>query len=162
MKQIERLYREYKQDVYHYLLSLTNNPSLSDDLLSETFISAIRSIRRFKGQSSIKTWLCSIARHKWLDHLKGQKASVEYNDLLELYVASSVEGQFMTTELADHVLALLQEKDERTRRIIGMRIEGYSYAEIAEQTEVSESSARVIDFRTKRWLKERLAKEDWL
>jgi len=162
MKQIERLYREYKQDVYLYLLSLTNNPSLSDDLLSETFISAIRSIRDFKGQSSLKTWLCSIARYKWLDHLKGQKASIEYNDLLELYVATSVEGQCMTTGLSDRVLALLQEKDERTREIIGMRIEGYSYAEIADRTGISESSARVIDFRTKKWLKDRLTKEEWL
>jgi len=162
MKQIEQLYREYKQDVYHYLLSLTNNPSLTDDLLSETFISAIRSIHRYKGQSSLKTWLCSIARHKWLDHLKRQKASVEYNDLLQLYVATSIEGRMITSELAEYVLALLQEKDERTRAVIGMRIEGYSYAEIAERYGLSESSARVIDFRTKKWLKERLAKEDWL
>ncbi|RJE83327.1 RNA polymerase sigma factor [Paenibacillus sp. 1011MAR3C5] len=162
MKQIERLYREYKQDVYHYVLSLTNNPSLADDLLSETFISAIKSIHRFKGQSSLKTWLCSIARHKWLDHLKRQKASVEYNDLLQLYVATSIEGHMITAELAEYVLVLLQEKDERTRAVIGMRVEGYSYAEIAERQGISESSARVIDFRTKKWLKERLAKEDWL
>ncbi|MFF2889179.1 RNA polymerase sigma factor [Paenibacillus sp. NPDC057967] len=162
MKQIEQLYREYKQDVYHYLLSLTNNPSLADDLLSETFISAIKSIHRFKGQSSLKTWLCSIARHKWLDHLKRQKVSVEYNDLLQLYVATSIEGRMITAELAEYVLVLLQEKEERTRAVIEMRIEGYSYAEIAERHGISESSARVIDFRTKKWLKDRLAKEDWL
>lgn len=63
MKQIEKLHILYKQDIYIYLLSLTHNPDLSEDLLSETFVRAITSIGNFKGQSSVKTWLFSIARN---------------------------------------------------------------------------------------------------
>lgn len=66
MEEIEKLYMDYKDDVYRYLVSLTKNPDLSEDLLSETFVSAISSISNFKGQSSVKTWLFSIARNMWL------------------------------------------------------------------------------------------------
>lgn len=40
-----------------------------------------------------------------------------------------------------------------------MRLEGYSFIEIADEVKISESSARVIDFRTKKWIKSVLEKE---
>lgn len=84
MKQIETLYFEYKQDIYSYLLSLTHDPTLSEDLLSETFVKAIFSIGNFKGNSSIKTWLFGIARHLWLKNLRKDRPAVEYSDLLDV------------------------------------------------------------------------------
>ncbi|MFQ7523725.1 MAG: RNA polymerase sigma factor [Terrisporobacter sp.] len=63
---IKKIYEEYKKDVFVYLMSLTNDACLSEDLVSETFLSAIKSIYRFKGESSIKTWLFSIARNKMI------------------------------------------------------------------------------------------------
>ena len=159
MKQIEKLYELYKQDIYYYLLSLTRDRTLSEDLLSETFVQAITAIERFKGQSSVKTWLFSIARNLWLQHLRKEKPTAMYNDLLEIYVSESIEIGFITKETANRVVELLSEMDERTQRIISMRIEGYSYNEIALETKISEGSARVIDFRTKKWIKSVLEKE---
>jgi DNA-directed RNA polymerase specialized sigma24 family protein len=40
-----------------------------------------------------------------------------------------------------------------------MRVEGYSYGEIAKEVNIAESSARVIDFRTKKYIKSNLEKE---
>lgn len=122
MKQIEKLYELYKQDIYFYLLSLTHNHTLSEDLLSETFVHAITSIERFEGKSSIKTWLFSISRNLWLQHLRKDKPTVEYNDLLEIYVSDSLEKIVITKEAAQRVVELLSEKDERTRRIVNMRV----------------------------------------
>lgn len=160
MKQIEKLYELYKQDLYFYLLSLTHNPTLSEDLLSETFIQAITSLSSFKGQSSVKTWLFSIARNMWLRHLRKEKPTVEYNDLLEIYVSDSIEKKVITKETANRIVKLLSEKDERTQKIVGLRVEGYSYSDIAIELGLSEGSARVIDFRTKKWIKSILAKEE--
>ncbi|GAA0720621.1 RNA polymerase sigma factor [Clostridium malenominatum] len=160
MKQIENLYILYKEDVYKYLISLTHNETLSEDLLSETFVNAIRSIGNFKGESSIKTWLFSIARHLWLQSLRKEKPTVEYNDLLGLYVWESLEDKFITTEIMSRISELLEEKDERTQTIVNMRIKGYSYGEIGKEVGISESSARVIDFRTKKWIKTSLEKEE--
>ena len=77
---IKKIYEEYKQDVFVYLVSLTNDTSISEDLVSETFLSAIKSIHKFKGESSIKTWLFSIARNKWYEYLRKEKftTSLDY------------------------------------------------------------------------------------
>ncbi len=159
MKQIENLYILYKQDIYNYLLSLTHNQTLSEDLLSETFVNAIRSIESFKGQSSVKTWLFSIARNLWLQKIRKEKHTVEYNDLLELYVSDSIAERLITKETAIRIKNLLLEKDDRTQKIVNMRVEGYSFGEIAQEVNISESSARVIDFRVKKWIKAILEKE---
>lgn len=160
MKQIEKLYILYKQDVYIYLLSLTHNPNLSEDLLSDTFVNAISSIENFKGQSSVKTWLFSIARNLWLQRIRKEKFTVEYSDLLEVYVSDSMDERLITKETANRIRDLLLEKDERTQKIVNMRVEGFSYSEIAHEVNISENSARVIDFRTKKWIKTILEKEE--
>ena len=160
MKLIEKIYLEYKQDIYNYLLSITHNPTLSEDLLSETFVKAIYSIGNFKGNSSIKTWLFSIARHLWLQSLRKDKPTVEYSDLLELYVTDSISNNLITKEIANRVTELLKTKDKQTQKIVSMRIDGISYSEISELVGISENSARVIDFRTKKWLKSTLRKEE--
>lgn len=45
MLTIKDIYEEYKQDVFRYLVSLTHNPILSEDLVSDTFLSAIKSLQ---------------------------------------------------------------------------------------------------------------------
>lgn len=162
MKEIENLYMKYKQDIYQYLLSITHNPSLSEDLLSETFVRAIYSIANFKNDSSVKTWLFSIARHAWLQSLRKDKSTVEYSDLLELYVSDSTVDIIVTKQLENRIIELLETKDEKAKSIIGMRINGISYSEISEKISISENAARVIDFRTKNWIKSILKKEGFL
>jgi RNA polymerase sigma factor (sigma-70 family) len=159
VKQIEDLYLLHKQDVYSYLLSLTHNPILSEDLLSETFVSAISSIGNFKGHSSVKTWLFSIARNMWLQRLRKEKHTVEYSDLLQIYVQDTMADRLITKEAANRVRDLLLEKDQCIQKIVNMRVEGHSFAEIAREVSISESSTRVIDFRTKKWIKTILEKE---
>ena len=51
---IQTIYEQNKQDVYSYLLSLTHNKSLSEDLTSDVFLGAIKSLPAFRGNSSIK------------------------------------------------------------------------------------------------------------
>lgn len=159
MKEIESLYKLYKDDVFHYLLSLTRDPNLSEDLLSDTFVNAIGAIHNFKGQSAVKTWLFSIARNLWLSKLRRNKHFVEYNDLLGLYISENVSERIITNEIIERIENLLRTKDERTRQIIKMRVEGYSFIEISQTLNMSEKTARVIDFRTKKWLKTTLEKE---
>jgi len=159
---IEKLYRQYKRDVYGYLLGLTHDPTLSEDLLSETFLTAIRALPTFKQNSTVKTWLCGIARNMWLQHLRKLKPQVEYNDLIGLYITQSIEKNFINKQTVERIYTLLETKDERTRKIVGMRVEGLSYSEIAERAGVAESSARVIDYRAKKWLRAVLEKEGLL
>lgn len=159
MKEIEQLYCQYKQDVYHYLLSLTRDPDLAEDLLSETFVNVISSLHTFQGKSSIKTWLFAIARNLWLTSLRKKRPNLEFDELLVHYVSENILDIVVTRDTIQRIARLLSEKDRRTQTIMKMRINGYSFSEIAEEVDMRENSTRVIYFRTKKWLKEILEKE---
>lgn len=159
MLSIETLYKQYKDDLYRYLMSLTHHPSLAEDLLSETFLKAIHALPSFKHNSSVKTWLFGIARNLWLQHLRSVKPQVEYDDLLQLYMSESAEHNYLTREAVERINELLAAKDERTQRLVRMRVDGFSYSEITEKLGLSESSARVLDFRVKKWIRSILMKE---
>ena len=51
---LEQLYLAYRQDVYRYLCSLTRNASDAEDLLSETFLRALKRLPFFRGDCSAK------------------------------------------------------------------------------------------------------------
>lgn len=59
------------------------------------------------------------------------------------------------------VQALLQQKDERTRSVVYLRAQGYSYQEIAQKLQITEASARVVEHRARAWLKATLQKEGY-
>lgn len=149
---IKNIYEKYKQDVFKYLVSLTHSPSLSEDLLSETFIGAIKSLPSFKGDSDIKTWLFSIARYKWYEYLRKEKDNVSFDDFAENYLTEKInlESRVINIEIAEKIRLLLESESVKTRGIILMRIEGYSFYEISQKYSISESSARVVNFRAKK------------
>lgn len=161
---IKKIYEEYKQDVFVYLVSLTNDTSLSEDLVSETFLSAIKSIHRFKGESSIKTWLFSIARNKWYEYLRKEKSTTSLDNLAYHYIVSEsdLEEKAIHKDISNKIVYLLDQELVRTKDIVLMRIEGYSYLEISQKHGITESSARVIDYRAKKKIKDALIKEGCL
>ena len=91
--------------------------------------------------------------------MRKARPAVEYSDLLDVYVADRSLDRVITKQIADRVYELLKTKDERTQKIINMRVNGISYFEISERIGITENSARVIDFRTKKWLKSVLERE---
>lgn len=67
------MYLNYANIVKRFLISLTGNFDLSEDLTQETFYQAYRSIHRFNGDCKLSVWLCQIAKHVYFDHLKKKK-----------------------------------------------------------------------------------------
>jgi RNA polymerase sigma-70 factor (ECF subfamily) len=64
----------YLDDVYAYLLYLTGDPTVAEDLTQETFEKAQRRWRRFdRRRGEARTWLCQIARSSALDHFRGER-----------------------------------------------------------------------------------------
>ncbi|MDD3192379.1 MAG: RNA polymerase sigma factor [Oscillospiraceae bacterium] len=158
MKEFEMLYHLHKEELYRYLLGLTRDPEQAGDLLQETFLQAMLGIGRFRQESSIRTWLFAIGRNLWRKQLSKRRTTVEYDDLLEVYTQEALDETVANREMLVRIRALMQQKDERTRQVFSMRMSGYSYAEIAEKAQISESSARVLEHRTRLWLKGQLEK----
>jgi RNA polymerase sigma factor (sigma-70 family) len=107
-------------DVYRYVLVLTRDPSLAEDLAAETFERALRMWRRFDPtRSSARTWLCTIARSTALDHFRAEKRRRHRERAV-----SEAERQIAPPELGlspalERALAALSAAD---REVVALRI----------------------------------------
>lgn len=161
---LEELFAIYHRDVYNYLYSLSHDAALSEDLTSEVFLQVVKSIGGFRGEADIKTWLFSIARHQWYHYLRKKKRQIRLEQETEQQLGQSVDFRTPDTvypnkEITHRIYELLDGEPKRTGDIVRMRLEGYSFYEIAKKHGISESSARVIDFRAKAKIREILKKE---
>ena len=73
MNNLDKIYEENFQIVYKYLLFLTHNEDLAEELTQETFYRAIKNINSFKEKSKLSTWLCAIAKNLWIEEIKKNK-----------------------------------------------------------------------------------------
>ena len=72
MTQFEDIYREYFGDVYRYMRRLSGDAYLAEEITSDAFFRALRSLDKFRGDCDIRIWLCHIARNCYYSHLKSK------------------------------------------------------------------------------------------
>ena len=70
------LYADY---LFKYAVIRVHKKELAEDLVQDTFVSAIRSIKSFQHKSTERTWLTSILKNKILDHYKKRSTQRELN-----------------------------------------------------------------------------------
>ena len=68
---------EYADYLFSYAISRVRNKELAEDLVQETFLSAVKAAKQFKGQSTERTWLTSILKNKVIDHWKKKSTQNE-------------------------------------------------------------------------------------
>src|SRR3954453_10483727 len=93
--------------VHRYLLFLTGNRSLAEDLAGETFEKAFRAWRRFDPRrGSARTWLCQIARSTALDHFRADERRRRREERFERERPRTEEPPVLADDLG-HALARL-------------------------------------------------------
>ena len=65
---IEELFSEYSSLIYRFILLMINSKEEAEDLTQEVFIKAYKGLPSFKGNSTYKTWLYTIARNLTYDY----------------------------------------------------------------------------------------------
>ncbi len=73
MTEFEKIYRTYFDDVYLYIRRLSGDENTAEEITSEAFFKAMRSINSFRGDCDIRVWLCQIAKNCYYTHLKKSK-----------------------------------------------------------------------------------------
>ena len=61
---------EHGDYLYRHALLRVRNSELAEDLVQETFLSAVKAIKSFEGRSSVRTWLRTILKNKIIDHTR--------------------------------------------------------------------------------------------
>ncbi len=155
MQNIEEVYKEYFDIVNRYLLCLTHNADLSEELTQETFFRAVKNINKFKGNCKISVWLCQIAKNLWLDEIHKNK-KIDNQDVLDILE----DNQNLEENIIDKTEKLelynkIKKLDSQTKEVIYLRITGdLTFKEIGTILNKTENWARVTYYRGKNKLKE--------
>lgn len=140
--------------VYSYIFPRTaRDPQGAADIVQETFIAVFKSMNSFKGLSSEKTWILSIARNKLHDWYRRQFRSREKlsfvdeeacNEKLEkLESDDNVEECVLNNEVRKQVAAALAEINPDYRLVLVMKyLDGATVKEIAA---VTGRTAKAVD-----------------
>ncbi|MBD3922038.1 sigma-70 family RNA polymerase sigma factor [Paenibacillus sp. PR3] len=153
---LEEIYRNHAQSVFRYLLSLTHDEDLAEELTEETFYRAVYSIHTYNGSCKISVWLCQIAKHVWYQELGKRKRqqTQELDEDIPSTGRSPEEAMLLKSSKMDLYRAI-HKLDEPMREIVHMRISGeFSFAEIGEILGKSENWARVTFYRAKQKMME--------
>lgn len=160
---MKEIYEEYSKTIYKYLLTLTNNVEIAEELLQETFYSAVKNINKFRGDSNIKNWLYKIAKNKYIDYYKKNKKikEIKIDECNEnLLLDDSFEDKFENKEKLLNICKKIHRLDEKTKEVVYLRIgTNFNFREIGNIIGQSEDYARTIFYRAKIKLKEELNDE---
>lgn len=111
---------EHLDDVYGYLVYLTRDRSLAEDLTADTFEKAFRLWRRFDpARASARTWLCQIARTTALDWFRSEERRQQREE--RAAAPEQVDAVF-ADGLSPQIEAALAELSAGEREVIALRV----------------------------------------
>jgi RNA polymerase sigma-70 factor (ECF subfamily) len=139
-REIERIYRKYGAMVRRRCLSILGNENDAEDAMQEVFVRALRSIGKFRGQSSPATWLYRIATNICLNRIR----NVRNRERLDKEVLEAPEPtQPVESWPRDLALRVMATFDEATREtVVYSAVEEMTYQEISEVMGCSVSIVR--------------------
>lgn len=122
MTELESLYRIYFQDVYLFILSLSKDKHIAEDITSEAFIKAIKSIDTFKGDCDIRVWLCQIAKNCYFSYLRKNRKLLftdkEPEDISEI----NIEQLIVSKEDSMKIHEILHKLKEPYKEVFSLRV----------------------------------------
>lgn len=112
-KALFQVYKKYQPAVFNFVRSQINNYQTAEELTQDIFIDFIEALRDFRFQSSLKTFLFSIARHKVVDQIRKRKIKNILFSHLPSFIVEGLKVVFIDEEIDK------KELKEKISRIIG-------------------------------------------
>ncbi|MEZ5238173.1 MAG: sigma-70 family RNA polymerase sigma factor [Microthrixaceae bacterium] len=153
-RDLDALIDEHAEAAFRVANGILRNPSLAEDAVQETMIKAWQGLPRFRGESSLRSWVLRIAHNTAVSMLRRRRESVlDPQDMPE--IAGGPDPARSSAAMSDlrDVRAALESLDELSRSVVVLReVEGMSYQEIAETLEVPVSTVKTRLLRARRSL----------
>lgn len=159
---LDEIYKTYAKELYRYIFNLCRNETLAEDILQDTMLNAVMSIDKFKGECSLKTYLCRIARNIWLNHVKrAENKNIPIDDSMEFVADDSVEEQLNNKMQSQAIHRVLHILDEPYKEVFTLRVFAeLKFNDIGNLFGESANWARVTFFRAKEKIIRQLEKEN--
>lgn len=154
MEEFEKIYSEYYDSVYRYLLALCRDEAWAEEITQEAFFKALKNIGSFQGECKLSVWLCQIAKNCF--YTAARRRNRQADAPLEMIPdPGDMEQKLLDRETAMELHRLLHQLDEPYKEVFWMRTFGeLSFAEIGRFWGKSDSWARVTYHRAKLKIRE--------
>lgn len=149
MKDFEKIYSEYYDAVFQYVLSLCRDEQWAEEITQEAFFKALKNIDTFRGECKLSVWLCQIAKNTFYTAAKRQQRQADYP--LELIQSDeAIDQKIYDKETAFEIHKLLHTLEEPYKEVFWLRTFGeLSFKDIGVLFGKTESWARVTYHRAK-------------
>jgi RNA polymerase sigma-70 factor, ECF subfamily len=159
---LQQYYEENLAAVYRFVYSKVGNREEAEDITSQVFIKAVRTLDQARPTESVQSWLFQVARTTVADHWRRfyRLRVNSLDDLLEAGWEGPAEaGDDLRSYLPERrVQRLLAQLPSRYRDVLTFRfLQNYSIRETAERMQLSEANVKVLQFRALK----KAARMDW-
>ncbi len=152
------LVERHAQAIARFVASLGERDEV-EEIVQDTFVRAFGSLDSFRGESSFRTWLLTIARNLVRDRHRTRKRARHHVEIQDDDLVSSsdaLEGT-VATETEQRLRAAVEMLSPMQRSIFTLRVtEGLSYKEIAIAVGSTEGAARVHYHNAMRMIREKI------
>lgn len=155
----EEMYQRFFKDVYLFVFSISKDRQIAEDITQETFFKALKEIKHFRGDCSVKSWLCQIAKNLYISQMRKKSTiSIEDMNVVPNQVSgTNIEREYIQKEDTLSIYKVLHLLDEPYKEIFLLRTLGdLSFKEIADVFHKTESWARVTYHRARLKIQESL------
>lgn len=157
MTDFEKLFSDNQAFIFKYLIKLTHDNSLAEELTQETFFRAYMNFSSLRDKEKASVWLCQIAKNTYYAWYNERKKMDAYESNKPECETQSIEEAFAQKELSKKALGCLHQLEEPYKEVFMLSVfGGFSLKDISSIFEKSESWARVTFYRAKQKLLERM------
>ena len=145
------LFERYHGQLFNFLLRLTGNRHLSEDLVQEVFVRLLKYRHTYRGESRFATWMFRIARNARIDYFRrSPQADVSIEDEVREFVSlAPAPGEQMEQEEEMQIMldALARLPEDRREVLLLRGFQGLRFEEIAKALNCSVNTVKGRAFR---------------
>ena len=150
------IYCKYYKSIDRYLMTITKNEDVAEEIAQETFFKAMKNINKYDSSKKMFTWLCEIAKNTYFSEYKKRKKLQELNEFeFSIDEEADIIDKIIDSESKIKILKLLHQLEDPYKEVFTLRIYGdLTFKQIGEIFNKSEDWARVTYYRSKLKIKE--------
>jgi len=150
------LYDRYCQKMMIICLRYSKSEQEAEDVLQEGFIKVFGSLKSFRGESKLSTWITRIMINTALNSQRQKLYLLPMLDITEVEVKEEVEISLAEFHLSE-LINMIQSLPDGCRVVFNLfAIEGYNHKEIGEVLNISEGTSKSQYSRAKSLLRSKL------
>jgi RNA polymerase sigma-70 factor, ECF subfamily len=155
------LVRAYEAPVYSYVLRLTGDRTLAEDLTQEVFVRVLNGLPKFSARCKFTTWLFQVTKNRVLDELRARErrpqAVVSYDEMPAL---ESYDQPPERIEAIDAIWRAVQDLNPDLKMALLLRdVVGLPYGEIADTLEITLATVKWRIFKAREEVQLTLARD---